>query len=187
VLAFIDGYYREAVSTAGVALERFYEFYLRAATAQRALSKEGFEAFWVSVAAQSERQLGAMMLLHAMEKSSVKLPDDGWRKRRNRVVHKGVFPTRQEAHAFLDETRTVIIELGRELRRNCQEGIKQAERDAYDRDAQLAIVSGKEFSTSGRKGVIGWAAGEREFGSRTLDEEIDRLKKHRHIYWRAPD
>jgi hypothetical protein len=175
MLAFIDGYCREAVGTAAVALERFYEFYIRVVGAQKGLSQEAFDSFWKSVGGNSERQFGAMTFLHALEGSKVKLPGQGWRERRNNVVHKGEFPTRERTHAFLDETRTAIVELGRELRERCTDGIERVRQHAL-RDSREVAADADGYTVVGAQGDV-----ERT----TLDEELKQLKHDRRSRWRA--
>ena len=55
--AIEDGYYREAVSSFASSLERFYEFYIRAALAENAVADEAVEQSWRFIRKQSERQL----------------------------------------------------------------------------------------------------------------------------------
>lgn len=108
VYAIADGYYREAISTFAVALERYYEYFLRVIGVGRR-SDAAFDAAWKEVSSQSERQLGAYIFSHMfiignspelMTRKSVEL--------RNRAIHKGYIPTRTEALSYGDSVASLI-------------------------------------------------------------------------------
>ena len=113
--AIADGYYREAVSSFAASLERFYEFFIRALMLQKGIASEVIDAAWKTLAAQSERQLGAFTLLYALEFGRpAQLLSSARIAFRNDVVHKGRIPTRPEAldygQAVLDVVRPILKE-----------------------------------------------------------------------------
>ncbi|MFC6592297.1 hypothetical protein ACFP81_10025 [Deinococcus lacus] len=72
--ALLDGYAREAVASFAAAQERFFEFYIRAASLERATGTEqsmeeaasAFESTWKHVVSQTERQTGMLALAYLM-------------------------------------------------------------------------------------------------------------------------
>jgi hypothetical protein len=63
----LDGYYREAVSSFTSSLERFYEFFVRVVLLQNGTPHGEIGAMWKHLAKQSERQLGAYIVLYTRE------------------------------------------------------------------------------------------------------------------------
>jgi hypothetical protein len=91
-LALLDGYCREAVATVASSLERFHEYWIRATFLQKRGQEKDFESTWRLVAAQSERQYGAFLLLYLREAGRIppSLPNK-LVEFRNEVIHKGAF------------------------------------------------------------------------------------------------
>lgn len=109
VNAIVDGYYREAVSSFAASLERFYEYSMRVFMAAQAVRGEQWNEAWKPVANSSERQLGAYVFLHMA--SLHKPPPLLTGKQtafRNGVVHKGKFPTADEAVRFGETVKGLI-------------------------------------------------------------------------------
>lgn len=91
--AILNGYYREAVSSFTSSLERFYEFAVRAIHDKMTGSDELYQQCWAKVSNQSERQLGAFILLWASHFGELpELLSDDWVSVRNQVIHKGKIP-----------------------------------------------------------------------------------------------
>ncbi|WP_394649078.1 zf-TFIIB domain-containing protein [uncultured Deinococcus sp.] len=124
--ALLGGYAREAVASFAAALERFFEFYVRAATLERAATRgqEFGEAealldrTWRHVASQSERQIGMFALAYLLREGrepeflgSQALGADF----RNRVIHRGYLPPRAEVEAYAARVFALIDRLLGEL------------------------------------------------------------------------
>ncbi|MDV3434329.1 hypothetical protein R1H25_02560 [Stenotrophomonas sp. C2852] len=114
--AINDGYYREAVSSFAASLERFYEYAIRVMLKDADTSPDVFSKSWKEVSNQSERQLGAFIFLWAAcfgEKPGILDQDKqgDWPKFRNRVVHKGAIPSKEEAILFGEKIHRVIAPL----------------------------------------------------------------------------
>lgn len=62
--AILDGYYREAVASFTSSLERFYEFFIKAALFEDELDEATVAETWKQVSSQSERQLGAFIFVY---------------------------------------------------------------------------------------------------------------------------
>lgn len=124
--ALMDGYAREAVSSFAAALERFMEFYVRATALERAANTErdfdealsALEGTWRHVASQSERQVGMFALAYLLREgrepeflNARALGADF----RNRVIHRGFLPRRDEVEAYAAQVFTLIDRLLTEL------------------------------------------------------------------------
>ncbi len=120
--ALMDGYAREAVASFAGSLERFFEFYTRAATLERAAGQgEDFaavsaqlEQVWKLMAAQSERQLGAFSLAYLWREGQAPdflTPQALGSDFRNRVIHRGYLPPRTEVDAYAARVFALIDRL----------------------------------------------------------------------------
>lgn len=120
--AIVDGYYREAVSSFTSALEIFYEYFLNLVSIERCVPEETFSKVWKHVKNQSERQIGAFVLVWLFEtETEPSQLSEKWRKFRNDVIHKGMIPTEAEA-----------VEYGSEIMRLLHEGINLV-RERYEK------------------------------------------------------
>lgn len=94
-MALMDGYAREAVSSYASSLERFLEYSIQVACLKHGVQYETFLKSWGSLG-QSERQLGAFLILKLLDSTPVKW-DSNKAKFRNDVIHNGYMASRQEA------------------------------------------------------------------------------------------
>lgn len=124
--ALLDGYAREAVASFAAALERFFEFYVWAYALERAAGAErdfgealaALEGTWRPVASQSERQLGMFALAYLLREGRAPeflTPQALGADFRNRVIHRGSLPRREEVEAYAARVFTLIDRLLTEL------------------------------------------------------------------------
>jgi len=92
-------------------LERFYEFALRVMCMARGMSTKMFADIFRSMVNQSERQLGAFMLLYAIEFDEQHEPEQKWTTFRNSVIHKGKIPTLEETEGYASYVYSTILRL----------------------------------------------------------------------------
>jgi hypothetical protein len=112
--AILDGYYREAFSAFAAALERFYEFFVTVMAVKYGVEEGAFLSAWKTVSNQTERQLGAFIFTYLLDrKMGPRLLNKKSIERRNGVIHKGKFPSRDDAIEF---GREVLDLIGSELR-----------------------------------------------------------------------
>ena len=105
----MDGYQREAVSSFTSSLELFFEFFWRVACTHFGIPSEEATEAWKSVASQSERQLGMFITAHLLlTKRAPKLLTNTEVHFRNRVIHKGVVPSRGAAAKYGDAVQGLI-------------------------------------------------------------------------------
>lgn len=101
VNAYLDEYYREAVVNFATALERFYEYSILVFCYYSNISKEEIDKMWKDVSNQSERQLGAYCFLYLQSlKRNPEIFKDKVVNFRNKVVHKGYIPSREECFNY---------------------------------------------------------------------------------------
>jgi hypothetical protein len=127
VYAIVDGYYRDAISSFTSALERFYEFYIELECHKHGVDAINFAPAWKHVSAQSERQFGAFIFLFLCEngKSPTLLKPDSV-KLRNAVIHKGKFPTREQAILYGQEVSELIGKTLSDLRAQDDARVQQS-------------------------------------------------------------
>lgn len=124
--AITDGYYREAVSSFTSSLERFYEFFIKAVLYNKKCSPDVVSQTWKQVSNQSERQLGAFVLLYVSEFGSPPtLLENPNIQFRNDVVHKGTIPSRSEAMAYGQAVLDVIWPILSQTRKTLADGVQQ--------------------------------------------------------------
>ena len=93
--AILDGYYRESVSSFTSSLERFYEFAIRVFLDNPSCPDTLVQDCWKLVSRQSERQLGAFIVLWAAAfRTTPDLLSNKDVEFRNEVIHKGTIPTK---------------------------------------------------------------------------------------------
>lgn len=99
------------MSSFASALERLYEFAIRIFISDSS-TDELFEQTWKKVANQSERQLGAFLFLYLDKiKKSPPVLSESNTSFRNRVIHKGYIPSKDESVAFGEAVRTIANEV----------------------------------------------------------------------------
>lgn len=126
--AINDGYYREAVSSFAASLERFYEHAIRVMLRHSKAAPDIFTPCWNEVSNQSERQLGAFIFLWAAsfgEKPCTLETGEEGVKFRNKVVHKGYIPNRDEAIAFGEKVYSVMAPLRARLSKEMEEACRE--------------------------------------------------------------
>ncbi|ACO45247.1 hypothetical protein DEDE109153_10015 [Deinococcus deserti] len=124
--ALMDGYAREAVASFAAALERFFEFYIRAFVLEQASGKDEefdvavnrLDTTWRHVVSQSERQIGMFALAYLLREGQE--PDFLTGKAlgadfRNRVIHRGYLPRRAEVDEYAARIFALIDRLLTEL------------------------------------------------------------------------
>jgi hypothetical protein len=115
--AIVDGYYRESVSSFAASMERYFEFAIRVIANKHAVPPNMLAGAWKIVAKQSERQLGAYVMLYLIEFAAAPhLLPSKMVELRNEVVHKGKLPSRPETLSFGKAVYEVIQESVRTLR-----------------------------------------------------------------------
>lgn len=113
--ALLHGFTLEACASFSVALERFYEFSLHVICIAQGMPEELFEKLFKEMARQSERQLGAFMMLYAKEFGEIYKLEPKFVKLRNNVIHNGEIPDLEETKTFCSWVYETIIGLFEKL------------------------------------------------------------------------
>jgi hypothetical protein len=175
--AIVDGYYREAISSFASSLERFYEFYIRAALAENAIPEGVTEASWRIIRKQSERQLGAFIFLYTLLNSrSPTILSEARTGFRNSVIHEGKIPTRDEAIEFGQAVLDVVRPLLLETKQSFPKGV-DAIVLAHVRKASEGLPPSRAGMTIPT--IIKLNAGEASYHDTSLVEHIRRIELSR--------
>jgi len=98
--ALLAGFSSESIASLAAALERAYEFYIRVVCRHRSIPLQRIEDTWKEMKSQSERQLGAFMLLYLLEMQKPLPLNPEIPAIRNRTVHQGRIAKEQDARRF---------------------------------------------------------------------------------------
>ena len=155
--AIADGYYREAVSSFTSSMERYFEFFIKVILRSAGTEFENIDKIWKQISKQSERQLGAYITLYAQTFNDLPelLSTNKDVPFRNRVIHQGYIPSRQEAIEYGDRILEIIESSFIPLRSNFQEILEETfEHYSYQARAQKIIKKeeeelGKELNVGG--------------------------------------
>lgn len=110
--AIVDGYYRESVSSLTSAMERYFEFFIKTILRASQNNFDTIDKSWKKISSQSERQLGAyiMLYLQTFNEEPPLLNPNSEIPFRNKVIHKGYIPTKEEAINFGNSVMKIIEE-----------------------------------------------------------------------------
>ena len=149
IRAIVDGYYRDAVASFAGALERLHEFFFWATCRKQGVDAPTFDNAWKEMSNQSERQLGAFIGAHLVETGQPpKLLHHSQTKFRNAVIHKGMFPTRDETVRFGQDVSKCALPILRLLKSEPYSAIVQALVFESIRDrSKRAVEAGQRTST----------------------------------------
>ncbi|UKS27298.1 hypothetical protein LOZ80_38695 [Paenibacillus sp. HWE-109] len=169
VLALSDGYTREAVSNFAASLERFYEFSIEVFLRNSGVYGSAFEQTWKNLRNQSERQLGAYLILYLNHYSKYELIgkqpemfDDKLTKFRNDVIHKGKFPSYDEVIKYSEAVFTFI--------RNHLVDLKGEFSDAVEIVNDKYIANYMMKNNSDGKHLVSWSENTVFRASRPIEE-----------------
>lgn len=178
-MAFMDGYYREAVSSFAASLERFYEFFIDSVLSSGTVAHEQFVRTWKMVASQSERQIGAFYFLYLSEFGEAPEPPEKKHVEfRNNVIHKGYIPRRSETLEYGDYVLKYIYSAAGKLRAKHRAGIEAV-------SARKRLVEGPkrgEFSTVSVPTIIRMSAADNDFGRLDFEGSLKRLEGYREFF-----
>jgi hypothetical protein len=146
------GAYREAVFSFAASRERFAERYLKVIAHARCRDFDAIESCWKALETNSERQIGAFFWLGLVENG---VPPEGvqaaedWASFRNRVVHRGVFPSRQQTMDYGQYLWTLIRERDAELRAKYPKEHEEVSLRSYHLAAQRLWKNGYKGGVGG--------------------------------------
>jgi len=124
--ALLDGYYRDAVTSVTSAMERYFEFFIKTILKSNNSNFNSIDSTWKKISSQSERQLGAYIMLYfqVFGKEPLLLSQNKEVPFRNSVIHKGYIPTKKEAINYSDSVLRIIEESLLKLKENYPDDTK---------------------------------------------------------------
>jgi hypothetical protein len=175
--ALLDGYYREAVTSFTSCLERFYEFFMNVICIEKVIDEEAYKKAWDLITRQSERQLGAFVFTYLLEygKSPI-LIDDKKVAFRNKVIHEGKIPTRQEAINYGQSVLDFIRPILGELKENYSKSIRQT---IFQHVKKCRDLGGRDIphSSLAIKTIISLSVEDQGYDTQPLDEILTSKRK----------
>lgn len=101
--ALADNYFFESFLSFTACYERFIEFFLNVVLKSNKVKEKDFNSTWKELAKQSERQIGAFCLIYLQEfKTKPEMLSNSNIELRNKVIHKGYFPSKADCIKFGD-------------------------------------------------------------------------------------
>lgn len=95
--------FRDCIVAAFAALERFMEHYLLVSVIEKALLLDQLETFWKTIGSQSERQVGAYHTAVLLREGvAIKQINQEFTKYRNKTIHQGLLPDRENTMKVLN-------------------------------------------------------------------------------------
>jgi len=166
--AYQDGYSNEAVSTMAASLERAFEFFVRVYSRKLSIEPETIDAFWKLVSRQSERQLGAFLVLWLQDTGEpFRIPQD-LTELRNKVLHQGYIPSESETHRFAEQVFALLKTIVNRLQATASHEISRERL----REGQLqneAIPTGMIRSSMAHSGI-------NDSALQTFDEWLEKYR-----------
>lgn len=144
ILSLSDSFTREAVSSFSGALERFYEFVIKLILLNDGLPEGEIEKNFNKIIKQSERQLGAYILLYFQKFKSEPLLISDNSEFRNLVIHQGKIPSEQETTEYGQEVANIIVNTLLELKKFYKEEINNAIQKVYSYNVNIIKKKQKE-------------------------------------------
>jgi hypothetical protein len=153
--ALVDGYPREAVTSFASCLENFYEFCINQVSLYKGVDRASLDAGWKYMAKQSERQLGAFLMLWLNYFGSAPtLLSDRSRSFRNRVVHQGYIPGLDETLAFGDDIVACVASNLRDMQHHFGDDLETIFTSEF---IARASSQNQRVTTQSIPTTIGWA------------------------------
>jgi len=106
-----DSNFRNSIFNIAASLERFYEYFITIMLLHNGIDVKNISSTWKQIDNQSERQLGGFIILFLNEFGyKPELIKDSVLGFRNKVIHKGYFPTKKETEEYINEIGKYLIQ-----------------------------------------------------------------------------
>jgi len=190
LIAHVNGFYLESVLSFKAALERFYEFYINIICRARNIDADKLDNAYKQISNNSEREYGAFVFMYFQANNDIPelLPNKSV-EFRNKVVHKGYFPKKEEALRFARNIYKMIKPIYIELREKYDAEILSflnVKRQEYYNSLIKANPKIKDTPISSQSLClplcIHHATGLDEFKERSFDEYYQNLLSRRPEY-----
>lgn len=111
IIAYDNGYYREAVGNFAASLERFFEFSSWVMLDNMGMPKKTYGNIWKEIRNQSERQYGFFVSVYGLKFNKAFTLNSSMSGFRNRVIHKGEFPSKEETKEYAGYVYNMICDV----------------------------------------------------------------------------
>jgi hypothetical protein len=139
---------------------------------------------WKLMANQSERQIGAFVILHLLEMGTPPLLDEKMAKFRNDVIHKGVFPSKSSAYSYGKWAFEFIVSTGFQLRAKHEEAAFEVLKRKMGPSWAKAREKGGSVGLQYTPMFLSWT--DSSWASATFDRSMKNLEERRHHTWAPP-
>jgi len=179
--ALADAYPREAVTSFASSLESYYEFCIKGVLKLQDVDQAVLDTSWREMSKQSERQLGAFILLWVNIFGVVpKLLSNDSRNFRNRVVHQGYIPRPEEAIEFGEKVVDCIRANLQDMEEKFGERLQEIFYSAYL--GRLAPHEEQVTTLMSIPATIDWSRMLKQDEAIDLHARIDQIKKEAVLY-----
>jgi len=194
--AFLDGYYRDAVSNAAAAVERLHEFVVKVIVINSLINgdsdnaslidskiKQFEDKIWKKMKNQSERQLGAFYLAY-FNTFNHEAPNfvEKNAELRNNTIHKGYIPSKEEAKLYLSGTFNYMLDVLAPLKIEFKESISILTKRNINNIISKNKNNKYPVSTLANTSVINLLSGEKNWEKRNFDAELNNfIDKNEHM------
>jgi len=176
--ALTDGYTMEAAASFSAALERFFEFCVQVFCETRKLPQDVYELMFKEMARQSERQIGAFLVLHALEVGKPYKLNQDISTFRNSVIHKGQIPTPEDSKDFCSKVYKEILTLSKTLLERFPDAYNEViRRDLFSRSNKLP----KDMPRATSTGTVFFRGQQEDF-----DDALRNFAQGRQVMGLAP-
>lgn len=181
--AILEGYTLEGCATLYAAYERLIEFAIKVMCIKGALEEALISNIFKEVSVQSERQIGAFIFLYALNFSETYRPKRDIIEFRNKCIHKGYIPTKEETFDFADKIYCEISSIYKKLEDNFPEEVIKCITMGLKSRALKRFESAKasgieyEWSTTVSSSFFMWARQQENKTFREALEIFDQNKK----------
>lgn len=148
ISALKDGYYREAVASATSSLERFHELIIKVFLKKSEVDYDSFKITWKKVENLSERQIGAFYFLYLEHIKEAPQEFKGT-SFRNKVVHKGKIPTKDEAEKYVKEVYEYIMNIKMKIKDKFKKTIEEVIEEEREINSKKFLELHKNEKVSG--------------------------------------
>ena len=140
-----DKYYREAISSFSTSLERFYEYCIKVLLFEN--GNDQIEKSWKQISKQSERQLGAFIVLYLQKTGkSPTLLSNKMIELRNKIIHKGYYPNEKETDEFMMNILEIINNIYSSIKEKSEMFIEQYNISYFDELKKISLEKIKNHS-----------------------------------------
>lgn len=183
-LALLDGYTKEAVSSYSSSLERFIEYCILIFSLKNSVTIDAFIKTWKQMANQSERQIGAFLILCLQEGINNRIEE----KRstfRNKVIHKGYIPSSKEAIDYGQYVMSFIQDTLKELNEMSGEYLQQAMNIHLTKNGDKVPENVRLANTSMPTIISLRSVNDEAYGNISLSDSLNSVKEngfYKHFY-----